>query len=785
MIHRISWKLTFLARVTIILIALAFLVGQSAGSSSQALSVNASGQITGSVTALYDGHPLPNVWVRAHTSIGDYASGATDASGTYTITGVSNGVYKVSFSQIPPYEYVNQWYHDKSTFETADPVTVTENMVTTGINATLELGGKITGRVTVLSTGLPITDAYVTAYDERGDYYSWASVDAEGTYTLTGLGTGVYRLRFFPWDRNYLEEYYANKLDLATADPISVTAGNVITGIDAALLRSGWVTGRVTSEADGIPLSGVQVSLAERVTAEAVGSPFTEMPMKPNNVLGYTDASGIYTVTGLVPGTYTVCFTPSGTYVAECYHSKPNSATADPITVTAESLISGIDAALIKAGQITGTVTSAVTGENLADMYLVIEALDATGHLARMGVDLPGTNTYAIMGLPSGSYRIRFSEVGYVSQYYNAQVLFVDADPVTVITGTVTGGINVVLEPVGQDVRVATSPALPQVLLAGRQTVTDQLFYSLDGGQAWHPMPTTPAYLDRNPIPPLAIAPRTGLQVPVRFMVANAGVVYRSGDYGQTWASYTPSVCSHYQFVSFLEASPADANRLYLTAGCPDDGAVWYTHLTSADAGITWQPLMEQPVLDIYVPGLILSPVLAERLYRFDDAWQQSFDDAWQQSDDCGAHWTDKNFPVAYLTPDGRDAQRLYGVQTDHYWVIPTYTGTQSLDGGNIWRDWNQQPCASSFQQLLAHPTISGVLLMRCAQGIYRSRDGGDSWEKLSAESGTSLAPDYGTPGRILWVKNDDLWASTDEGTTWVLLSPWRRNLFMPIILKP
>jgi hypothetical protein len=40
----------------------------------------------------------------------------------------------------------------------------------------------------------------------------------------------------------------------------------------------------------------------------------------------------------------------------------------------------------------------------------------------------------------------------------------------------------------------------------------------------------------------------------------------------------------------------------------------------------------------------------------------------------------------------------------------------------------------------------------------------------LSNHPGSMLAPDYGVPGRLLWAKDNELWASTDEGNSWQVL---------------
>jgi hypothetical protein len=73
---------------------------------------------------------------------------------------------------------------------------------------------------------------------------------------------------------------------------------------------------------------------------------------------------------------------------------------------------------------------------------------------------------------------------------------------------------------------------------------------------------------------------------------------------------------------------------------------------------------------------------------------------------------------------------------------------------------------------LLAHPTQTRILFLRCKQGLFRSSNAGDNWEKLADTPGQLLAPDYTISGRILWAKDDGLWASTDSGTTWQAIMP-------------
>jgi hypothetical protein len=151
-------------------------------------------------------------------------------------------------------------------------------------------------------------------------------------------------------------------------------------------------------------------------------------------------------------------------------------------------------------------------------------------------------------------------------------------------------------------------------------------------------------------------------------------------------------------------------------------------------------------------------------------------------SHNSGATWEVLDFPVESLALDAVNADYLYGWSLREY--VPespfqyTRHGRRSTDGGNNWVDWAEQPCPYSFNeeppQLVAHPTESQILFLRCdgylTEGIYRSENGGDSWQKLQEQKGQMLVADLGNPGRLLWARDDGLWASADKGESWQLL---------------
>jgi len=77
-----------------------------------------------------------------------------------------------------------------------------------------------------------------------------------------------------------------------------------------------------------------------------------------------TSSTGAYSVTNLLPGSYTVCYEPktnvggnsvSG-YLAGCYHQQPNPG-GTPVTVTAGSITANVNDTLAPAGALSGRIT--------------------------------------------------------------------------------------------------------------------------------------------------------------------------------------------------------------------------------------------------------------------------------------------------------------------------------------------------------------------------------------------------------------------------------------------
>ena len=204
-------------------------------------------------------------------------------------------------------------------------------MTTGGIDASLDPPGGISGTVTGFG-GVGLFRMSRSQFWTLTALAGWATTNASGAYTITGLSAGAYKVEFRSNDSLYLGEWYDNKPDFASATEVVVTAGNTTDGINAVLTREGIIAGTVIG-VGGIGLSDVWVE-----ACPSDGSPCSSES---------TRASGGYGIMGLAAGAYKVRFRSVSGYHGEWYDDKPDFASATEVVVSAGSATRGIDAALI------------------------------------------------------------------------------------------------------------------------------------------------------------------------------------------------------------------------------------------------------------------------------------------------------------------------------------------------------------------------------------------------------------------------------------------------------
>jgi protocatechuate 3,4-dioxygenase beta subunit len=401
------------------------------------------GSISGTVTD-QAGMKLANIDVEAY----DAATGSgvgyvwTDANGNYFIGGLETGSYKVEFDRdhSDGGNYASQFFNNKPDWASADLVAVSSGNIP-NINASLAPGGTITGTVTNI-LGQPLQGITVLVYDANsgtalGNDYS----DANGSYTLFGLSTGSYKVKFNNcWNCNYLTQFYNNKPDLASADAIPVIQGSVTHNINVSLATAGSISGTVVNVA-GQAVANINVSAYDATSGSFAGS-------------ASTDTNGNYLIGGLATGSYKVEFLEDymggGNYITQYYSNKPDLSSADVVFVTEGSTTLGINASLQPTGgMITGHIGD-MAGTPMPD--IIVQVHDAaSGMLVGNNIWTDVYGNYAIGGLATGSYKVSFFDVNgnHMTQFFNNKPNFALADMVPVTQGSITPDINASLFPSG------------------------------------------------------------------------------------------------------------------------------------------------------------------------------------------------------------------------------------------------------------------------------------------------------------------------------------------------
>jgi hypothetical protein len=392
--------------------------------------------ISGKVT-VPAGVDISNVQVSVSSPDSEYSQGSSAsvaADGTYRLAGLAAGSYKLKFSGYNS-GAIDQWYNNAGTFAAAATLVLAKGQDLTGINATLVKGASISGKVTA-PAGTDLTNMRVAAYTADSQFTESGSVQvaADGTYRLSGLAAGSYKLQFAGYQSGALTQWYNNASSFSTANAIGVAAGQDLTGINATLVKGASISGKVSAPA-GVNLRSVYINVVPEDSQDSFSTSFVQLA-----------ADGTYRVAGLPAGSYKVEF---GGYnsgaLPQWYKNADSLATANAVTLTTGQDLTGIDATLVKGASISGKVT-VPAGVDPSRTY--VSAYNADSQMRQVASSSVGSDgSYKVAGLKAGSYKLQFSAggTGALSQWYNNAESFASANDVGVAAEQDVTGINVTL----------------------------------------------------------------------------------------------------------------------------------------------------------------------------------------------------------------------------------------------------------------------------------------------------------------------------------------------------
>ena len=245
-------------------------------------------------------------------------------------------------------------------------------------------------------------------------------------------------------------------------------------------------------------------------------------------------------------------------------------------------------------------------------------------------------------------------------------------------------------------------------------------------------------------------------------------------------------------------------------------GGVW----KSTDAGNTWEPIFDSQKI-ASIGAIAVAPSAPNVVYvgtgEADMRSQISYGDGMYKSSDAGKSWThiglEDSQQIGRILVDPHDPERVFVAVLGHAYAANSQRGVfRSTDGGKHWERVLYKDDNTGAIDLAFDPTNSQVIYAALWQtrrppwniypasngpgsGLYKSTDGGATWQQLTqglpteglGRIGIAVAPS--DPSRVYAIvdaKDGGLYRSDDAGRTWTRASnearTWGRGWYFGVV---
>lgn len=395
------------------------------------------GKITGVVFADADGLPIAgaHVWTALVVNTTQVRHALTAEDGSYEIGSLQTGHYYVAANAAG---YRGEIYDDVQNRADATLVEVNEPATTDSIDFGLAATSAIQGVVTNEMDNTPIPGAYILAYgssitarDHR--ILLRARSDENGRYILQ-LRPGSYIV--YASAEGFNSEFYDDKPDRSSADPVTVAEGAHTPGIDFELIPRSTISGAVTDSTTGSPIAGAIIEAHREWLANDLRT--ANDVVSDVGFRARSDSLGHYLIENVPTGKYILLARAEG-YLHEFYQEQDHKANATLVEVGENTGVQDIDFTLETGGGISGLVAAESDSMPIGRALVQIYHTNTGRYLTTYSDD---HGAYKIGGLSPGEYLVYVVARGYFPEFYDNVRHRDNATPVEVVAAAVTENID-------------------------------------------------------------------------------------------------------------------------------------------------------------------------------------------------------------------------------------------------------------------------------------------------------------------------------------------------------
>ncbi len=281
-------------------------------------------------------------------------------------------------------------------------------------------------------------------------------------------------------------------------------------------------------------------------------------------------------------------------------------------------------------------------------------------------------------------------------------------------------------------------PRNPAILWVGTLQAKG-IYRSTDGGEHWELRVNGVSSFPQDHSPTVrgfAVDPRDSNVVFAALEVQNPetgssyGQIYRTSDSGEHWSL----VLQADNLFRRIEIDPENPDTIYAGTGIFDRQGAFEGVFKSIDGGLTWAK-SNDGLTNLIAPYLALDPADSSIIYVAtgrEAGFGGRDDGGVYASEDGGAHWRKILTPcygvVGAVAVAPSDARRIYAAVEEHFY--------RSADSGVTWTDLGFNLPGFKMGPPIAidvHPTDADIVYLNgYGGGIYRSFDGGATWESAN-----------------------------------------------------